>query len=62
VTGHEKPGGAPAAGLDGKWDGLKLDHAQHDCADKGESDIGGENAQSADECHANASLLNAAAL
>jgi hypothetical protein len=33
-------------------DGL-LDHAQHDGADKGECDIGGNNAQSADDGHGN---------
>ena len=28
-----------------------LEHAEHDCTDKGESDIGGHNAQSVDESH-----------
>jgi hypothetical protein len=38
-------------------DGLTLDHAQHDRADKGECDIGGYNAQSADDSHGNSPWL-----
>jgi hypothetical protein len=30
-------------------DALRLEHAEHDGADEGECDIGGDNAQSADE-------------
>ena len=37
--------------------GLRLDHAQHDRADKGESNIGGNNAQSADDSHGNSPWL-----
>jgi hypothetical protein len=33
-----------------------LDHAEHDRADKGERDIGGNNAQFADESHGKPSL------
>ena len=60
--GVKNPAGLQPPGLMASGMGLKRNHAQHDCADKGESDIGGENAQSADECHGNASLFNAAAL
>jgi hypothetical protein len=31
--------------------GSRLEYSQHDRADKGESDIGGDNAQSADDAH-----------
>jgi hypothetical protein len=33
--------------------GCLLDHAEHDGADKGERDIGGNNTQSADDGHGN---------
>ena len=39
----------------------KLDHAKHDCANKGEGDIRGKDAQLADESHGKAPLVNVAA-
>jgi hypothetical protein len=39
-----------------RW-GCLSDHAQHDRADKGECDIGRNNAQSADDSHGNAPWL-----
>ena len=35
-----------------------LDHAKHDCANKGEGDIGGKDAQLADESHGKAGIHN----
>jgi hypothetical protein len=61
----KKPGGldgVQTAGLDARRGGSKLDHTQHDRADKGECGIGGKDAQSADDSHGNASLVNVAAL
>jgi hypothetical protein len=51
----KKPGGwfDPTAGLDAINVGCLLDHAEHDGADEGERDIGGNNAQSADDSHGN---------
>jgi hypothetical protein len=38
-----------------------LEHAEHDRANKGECDIGGNNAQSADQSHGKTSLVDVAA-
>jgi hypothetical protein len=53
VRRQKKPGGVERSKPPGsitRW-ATGLDHAQHDCADKGESDIGGNDAQSADDGH-----------
>ena len=39
----------------------RLEHAEHDGADKGESDVGGDNAQSADHGHGNAPFIHVVA-
>jgi hypothetical protein len=43
------------------WEELLLEHAEHDRADKGECDIRGNNAQSADEGHRKSPVVHAAA-
>src|SRR6266481_32886 len=51
----------PGESLSAWRTGRALEHAEHDGADKGECDIGGNNAQSADESHGNAPLVHVAA-
>src|SRR5207245_195026 len=53
------PGGRSTGRVVYDWPGSSsLEHAEHNGADKGEGDIRGYNAQSADESHGNAPLVH----